>query len=202
MTERTAGVLLAFGSLALLTVACVATTNPGSGTATTPVSATPAGVATTSAATATSTNALRPQLSDSARARRDSINAVRRDSLMQVVLASIAGKENMPAESVFKNIQIFKGVPAGRVVNIMGRAFSPALGVSCGFCHVVGAYEKDDRTQKKTARVMYAMVNAINKDYLTKIAEPGRDAARVSCSTCHRGMMRPAGSERSRTPGE
>jgi hypothetical protein len=193
MTERTAGVLLAFGSVALLTVACVATTNaPASGTTAPPPTVTVVGSAISPNGTVT-TGVTRAQLSDSARARRDSVNAVKRDSLMRVVLASIAGKENMPAESVFKNIKIFKGVPAARVVNIMGRGFSPALGVSCGFCHVVGQYEKEDRKEKQTARVMYAMVEAINKDYLVKLAEPGRNQPTVNCSTCHRGMTRPGG---------
>jgi hypothetical protein len=200
MSERAAGVLLAFASVALLTVACVATTNTAPTTTASPATVTPLPAQGAVIATSTTmTNGPRPQLSDSARARRDSINAFRRDSLMRVVLASIAGKENMPAESVFKNIQILKGVPAGRLVNIMGRGFSPALGVSCGFCHVVGAYEKEDREEKQTARVMYAMVNAINKDYLAKLAEPGRNPPTVSCSTCHRGMTRPGGGPRPST---
>src|SRR5689334_8482018 len=42
--------------------------------------------------------------------------AAERDSLAKVVLESIAGKENMPAESVFKSIKIMKGVPAARLV--------------------------------------------------------------------------------------
>ncbi|MDQ6718088.1 MAG: photosynthetic reaction center cytochrome c subunit family protein, partial [Gemmatimonadota bacterium] len=159
MTERTAGITIAFASVALLTVACVAAT-----TTTTPVSMPT--TATTVAVSPSTTNGPRPPMSDSARARRDSINAFRRDSLMKVVLLSIAGKESLPAESVFKNIKIFKGMPAGRVVNIMGRGFSPALGVSCGFCHVVGAYEKEDKEEKQTARLMYAMVNQINSDYM------------------------------------
>jgi Photosynthetic reaction centre cytochrome C subunit. len=195
MTERAAAVLIAFSSVALLTVACVATsTNPA------PATVTPATVPTANPTTANAvrTPGQRPQLSDSARARRDSINAFRRDSLMGVVLASIAGKENMPAESVFKNIKIFKGVPAGRVVNIMGRGFSPALGVSCGFCHTIGAYEKEDKEEKQTARVMFAMVKAINADYLSKLPkEADRPAPVVNCSTCHRGMTRPGGG----TPG-
>lgn len=200
MTERTVGVLLAFGSVALLTVACVATTSTPT-PATTTVTPVPASGTVISPTTVPRNSAPRPPLSDSARARRDSINAFRRDSLLRVVLASIAGKENMPAESVFKNIKIFKGVPAGRVVNIMGRGFSPALGVSCGFCHVVGAYEKEDKEEKQTARVMYAMVEAINKDYMAKIAEPGRNPPTVNCSTCHRGMTRPGGPPQGPRPG-
>ena len=186
MTERTAGVMIAFASVALLTVACVATTTTAA-----PVSA-PTPVATV-AVTPSPPSGPRPQMSDSARARRDSINAFRRDSLMKVVLLSIAGKETLPAESVFKNIKIFKGVPAARLVNIMGRGFSPALGVSCGFCHVIGAYEKEDKQEKQTARLMFAMVNQINSDYMAKLAEPGRNPPVVNCTTCHRGMSRPGG---------
>lgn len=194
MTERTAGLLIAFSSVALLTVACVATSNSASpATATAPVATViPATISPTSVSPGP--NGRRPQISDSARARHDSINAFRRDSLMRVVLASITGRENMPAESVFKNIQIFKGVPAGRVVNIMGRGFGPALGVSCGFCHVIPEYDKDDKQAKKTARLMFAMVNGINRDYLAKLpTEEGRPGPVVNCSTCHRGMTRPGG---------
>ena len=194
MTERTAGFLIAFASVALLTVACVATSSTaGPATTSTPSAAViPSPVPPTPVTPGP--NGPRPQLTDAERARRDSVNAFRRDSLTKVVLASIAGRENMPAESVFKNIQIFKGVPAGRVVNIMGRGFSPALGVSCGFCHVVGEYDKDDKQQKKTARVMFAMVNGINRDYLSKLpVAEGRPAPVVNCSTCHRGMTRPGG---------
>ena len=190
MTERTAGVLIAFASVALLTVACVATSTTSSPATTATPAVTPTAVTATTVTSGM--NGPRPQLSDSARARRDSVNAFRRDSLMRVVLASIAGKENMPAESVFKNIQIFKGVPAGRVVNIMGRGFSPALGVSCGFCHVIGEYDKDTKQEKKTARIMFAMVNGINRDYLTKLpVDSGRPAPVVNCTTCHRGMTHP-----------
>jgi photosynthetic reaction center cytochrome c subunit len=120
---------------------------------------------------------------------------------MKVVLLSIAGKENMPAESVFKNIKILKGVTAGRLVNIMGRGFSPALGVSCGFCHVIPDYDKDTKEEKQTARVMYAMVNGINADYLAKLpTDPGRQPPVVNCSTCHRGMTRPGGGQQGPRP--
>src|SRR5947208_15569646 len=54
--------------------------------------------------------------------------AAERDSIAKAVLADIAGKENMPAESVFKNIKIFKKMPAGRLVNVMNMGFGRALG--------------------------------------------------------------------------
>ncbi len=113
---------------------------------------------------------------------------------MNKVLASIAGQENVPAESVFTNIQIFKGVPAARVVRIMGQGFGPALGVGCGFCHVIGEYDKDGKTAKKTARLMYQMVTTINRDYVSKVpVQTGRPQPVVNCSTCHRGSTRVGG---------
>ena len=112
------------------------------------------------------------------------------------VLRSIAGRENQPAESVFKNIKILKGVPAGRLVNIMNMGFGRSLGVSCGFCHVPGKWDLDDKDQKNTARLMFAMVQTINRDYIAKVpVDSGTPRPAVNCFTCHRGNSRPMGPE-------
>lgn len=132
-------------------------------------------------------------LTDSARRVRDSVTAARRDSGAAMVLRSIAGKENAPAESVFKNIKILKGVPAGRLVNIMNMGFGRSLGVSCGFCHVPGKWDLDDKQEKNTARLMFAMVQTINTDYISKVPAEGDRRPVVNCFTCHRGMPRPGG---------
>jgi hypothetical protein len=137
----------------------------------------------------------RQPISDSARRVRDSITSVRRDSSAANILRQIAGKENMPAESVFKNIKIFQGVPAGRLVNIMNRGFGRSLGVSCGFCHVPGKWESDDKEEKQTARLMFAMVQTINKDYLSKVPTDRGGPPTASCFTCHRGSPRPMAQE-------
>lgn len=137
----------------------------------------------------------RPPLSDSARRVRDSVTAVRRDSAAAMVLRSIAGRETQPAESVFKNIKIFKGVPAGRVVNIMNMGFGRSLGVSCGFCHVPGKWDLDDKEEKNTARLMFAMVQTINRDYMSKVPNDRGGPPVVNCFTCHRGNPRPMGAE-------
>jgi hypothetical protein len=50
----------------------------------------------------------------------------------------IAGRENEPAEEVFNNIQLLKGMPAGRMLSIMSVAFNRGLGVDCTHCHVAG----------------------------------------------------------------
>ena len=133
---------------------------------------------------------------DSARAA--AAMAVRRDSvekdrtrLFNEEVAWLAGRENQPAESVYKNIKLFKGQPAIRVLNIMARGFGPALGVSCSHCHVTGEYDKEDKPTKQIARDMFAMVTAINTEYLKKIPNIKSTNPTVNCSTCHRGQARP-----------
>lgn len=135
-------------------------------------------------------------LTDSARRVRDSITAVRRDSAAAMVLRSIAGRENQPAESVFKNIKVLKGFPAARLVAIMNMGFGRSLGVACGFCHVPGKWDLDDKEEKNTARLMFAMVQTINRDYISKVPhEPGTPQPVANCFTCHRGNPRPMGPE-------
>ena len=119
-------------------------------------------------------------------------NGPRRDSLMQAVLTSIAGRERMPAESVFKNIKAMKQVPAGRLVRVMNLGYARSLGVSCDHCHVVGEWEKEDRPQKQIAREMRAMMDSINGGLLAKIQGLESDNPVVNCTTCHRGLTKPA----------
>jgi len=137
----------------------------------------------------------RVTFTDSARRVRDSVNAARRDSAAAMILRSIAGHENEPAESVFKNIKILKGVPAGRLVNIMNLGFGRSLGVSCGFCHVPGKWDLDDKEEKNTARLMFAMVQTINRDYMSKLPNDRSGPPVVNCFTCHRGNPRPMSQE-------
>jgi photosynthetic reaction center cytochrome c subunit len=124
---------------------------------------------------------------------RDSLNSARRDSASANILRSIAGRENQPAESVFKNIKILKGIPAGRLVAIMNMGFGRSLGVSCGFCHVPGKWDLDDKEEKNTARLMFAMVQTINRDYMAKVPNDRGAPPVVNCFTCHRGNSRPMG---------
>jgi hypothetical protein len=107
----------------------------------------------------------------------------------------IAGRENQPAEQVFKNIQVLKGQTAGHIPNIMG-TFTRALGVRCDFCHVPGEWEKDDKDMKRAARDMIHMTVDINSE-LKKIQTIAADNPAVGCSTCHRGQPKP-GADRPR----
>jgi len=104
----------------------------------------------------------------------------------------IAGREQEPAETVFKNIQFFKGVPAGRLVKIMEMGYARSLGVGCTHCHVEGAWEKDDKLQKQIAREMGAMSRAITTEYLARIKNLNSKQPAVNCTTCHRGQIKPA----------
>ncbi len=96
-----------------------------------------------------------------------------------------AGDAPQPAELVYKNIQILKGTPADQLQPAM-QFISNSLGVECEFCHVQGAFEKDDKKSKQTARKMIEMQLAINRDSFKGERE-------VTCFTCHRGSDRPVG---------
>jgi hypothetical protein len=104
----------------------------------------------------------------------------------------ITGKENLPAEQVFKNIQILKGIPAGRLLRIMELGYSRSLGVNCTHCHVVDQWDKDDKPTKPIAREMSKMVQTINNDLLKPIKNLKGPNPVVNCTTCHRGQIKPA----------
>jgi hypothetical protein len=104
----------------------------------------------------------------------------------------IAGKENQPAETLFKNIQLFRGLAAGRLLMVMQMGFSNSLGVSCSHCHVGGEWEKEDKPQKQIARDMMKMVGTINNDLLKNIQNLKGPNSIVNCTTCHRGQVKPA----------
>src|SRR5215210_7893919 len=181
MSERVPAAIAAVSSIIIVAYACATapatTTNPSptnQPVATTRMPSGPPGAGT-------GQGGPRIPLTDSARRVRDSVRSVRRDSAAARVLREIAGKENMPAESVFKNIKIFQGVPAGRVVHIMNRGFGRSLGVSCGFCHVPGEWASDQKEEKNTARLMFAMVQTINKDYLSKVPKDSGGPPQANC---------------------
>ena len=67
--------------------------------------------------------------------------------------ANAAGPKK--AEEQFKNIQVLKGIPADQIFPTM-QFITASLGVECDFCHVQGAFEKDDKKNKQTARKMMA----------------------------------------------
>jgi hypothetical protein len=114
-----------------------------------------------------------------------------RRKLVDSVLASIAGRENEPAGTVFKNVKVLKDMPAGEFVRQMDTLYGRALGYTCANCHVIGQYDGDTRKNKRNARDMQVMVNYINSVQLANMKELDEDFTHVSCATCHTGNGHP-----------
>ena len=102
---------------------------------------------------------------------------------MLVITVSVSVAQQQTAEQRFKNIQIFKGLPATQLDPTMA-FISGSLGVRCNYCHVPGQFEKDDKPTKLAARRMMRMVMDLNKGSFN-----GERA--VTCFTCHRGKPTP-----------
>jgi len=104
----------------------------------------------------------------------------------------IAGKENEPAEKVFKNLQFLRNTRAALLLTIMDVGYSRGLGVTCTHCHVETDFASDDKRPKRAAREMAAMHRMINQQ-LAKMESLKSDAQNraINCSTCHRGEAIP-----------
>jgi photosynthetic reaction center cytochrome c subunit len=118
------------------------------------------------------------------------VTSVRAASLtIMILLSPFAGAQNpappKTADQAFKNIQTLKGIPADQLIPTM-QFIAASLGVECDYCHVEGAFDKDDKKPKLTARKMMEMMFAINKNTFEGRRE-------VTCYTCHRGNSRPVG---------
>ena len=88
------------------------------------------------------------------------------------------------AEQRFKNIQVFKGLPATQLDTTMA-FISGSLGVKCNHCHnLASGFDKDDKKAKQTARRMIQMVQDLNKGTFNT-------QGAVTCFTCHRGKTTP-----------
>lgn len=100
-----------------------------------------------------------------------------------VLFVSSIHAQQQTAEQRFKNIQIFKNLPATQLDPTMA-FISGSLGVRCNYCHVPNQFDKDDKQAKLVARRMIQMVFELNKGSFN-----GQSA--VSCYTCHRGKPAP-----------
>jgi hypothetical protein len=101
-----------------------------------------------------------------------------------------APEQNPPmAETVFKNIQVLKGIPVDEFMDTMGM-FAAATAKDCTGCHApnILAGSRDAFAEPtpmiQRARQMVEMMNTINRTYFG-----GR--RRVTCYTCHAGTPAP-----------
>ncbi len=114
-----------------------------------------------------------------------------RDSLTKELLAHHADKLQAPAESVFKNIKILKGVTVENLLRRMNLGYGRSLGVRCQHCHVLGHWDEEDKPTKQVARDMMLMTGRINDELLPAIKNIKSEKPGVNCTTCHRGVARP-----------
>ena len=107
----------------------------------------------------------------------------------------IKGREQEPADKVFKNIQtpFVKSINAGRLLMVMEIAYARSLGVTCTHCHTPDKWEAEDKPQKQIARDMAAMMAKINSpEMLRGIKNLKSSSPTINCTTCHRGDTKPA----------
>jgi len=86
--------------------------------------------------------------------------------------------------TTFKNIKVLNGLSDDEIENAM-LYMRGSLGVQCEHCHTRTDWSEDDKKEKRTAREMIKMVQAINKEHFDG------DLA-VTCYTCHHGRVEPA----------
>jgi hypothetical protein len=106
--------------------------------------------------------------------------------------------EGIPA--VPKNLQVLPKNLTGDQVHEIMEGWAIGLGVHCHTCHAenpndIGPngrprlnFADDSRPEKRTARIMYTMMEDINTNYIAKIESSGEP---VTCGTCHRGHLAP-----------
>ncbi len=122
---------------------------------------------------------------------RDSLEKLRAVYVAQI-MSQIAGRENDPAEQVFKNIQVLKGITARELVTKMEKEYATPLSWNCTNCHRLapqGNWASDTSNDKRRARFMQQMTNDINLVQLPKLYP--KDTPKVTCATCHRGYNEP-----------
>lgn len=110
---------------------------------------------------------------------------------VESILAGLGDRRLLAANQVFSGVTIAPTSSAERYLKIMDEAFSRALGVDCAHCHDPADWARDAHRRFATTRAMWAMVYGINQDQLRKVEGLDRKA-RVNCTTCHRGELKPA----------
>jgi len=98
------------------------------------------------------------------------------------------------------NLKVLPKNLTGEQVRQIMHEWSGGLGVRCSTCHGADPtkktpdgkpqlnYADDSKEEKRTARVMYQMLEDINVKYVSKV--PNSDMP-VTCGTCHRGSLDP-----------
>jgi len=107
------------------------------------------------------------------------------------------------------NLKVLPKNTTGEQVHEIMHGWEAQLGAECTTCHAVDPNRKmpngrpalnfadDSKPEKNTARLMYRMMEDINKNYVSKVEDKDhdhdhdKDEAAVTCGTCHRGHVHP-----------
>lgn len=98
-----------------------------------------------------------------------------------------------------ENLQVLPDTIDTRALIDLMAGFTRALGVRCTHCHVgeegqpLATYDfpSDEKAAKRKAREMLRMVQAINGEFLPRLAERQDPPVMVQCATCHGGVTAP-----------
>ena len=98
------------------------------------------------------------------------------------------------------NLKVLPKEMTGEQVHQLMHKWEAELGTECSTCHAADPnrktpsgrpalnYADDSKPEKNTARLMYKMLEDINKNYISMVDNAG---VPVSCGTCHRGHLDP-----------
>ena len=115
------------------------------------------------------------------------LDTLRREAVAEL-MATLVGRENEPAGTVFKNVKLHKTMPAKEFVTMMDEQFGRGLGVNCTGCHMDNKdYASDARKDKIIARQMVKMQRDIDAKYIAKVKELDEPRPKSTCVMCHRG---------------
>jgi hypothetical protein len=111
-----------------------------------------------------------------------------------------AAKPQAQTPYIPQNLKVLPKDLTGAEVREIMEGWADELGTDCSNCHVrnpndIGPNGKprfnfadDSKEEKRTARVMYTMLQSINGDFVSKVPNSGMP---VTCGTCHRGHPSP-----------
>lgn len=108
-------------------------------------------------------------------------------------------------DASFENLHVLpkdiseRALNRAMIQNLSGLGLPRRQNQGCLFCHVGDMetpaddwdYASDDKPTKRKARVMMAMVEAINEDHLSQLDDRIDASLKVTCYTCHAGRTDP-----------
>jgi hypothetical protein len=101
------------------------------------------------------------------------------------------------------NLKVLPKDMNGDQVHELMHGWADALGTECSTCHAADPTRKmpngkpalnfadDSKPEKNAARLMYQMVQDINKNYLVEVKRLSGEGPPVTCGSCHRGHVDP-----------